>query len=199
MPSEGESWGEEGYGVADGAHTQDSDQQVEHIALDSHSSGDAADDGSDDAYDPESVTIDTSSSIPNEPSSANPSQLPAAKPKMSGGFLVEASDDEDDETSQPEVNTQSNTPVINLNNGPPPVTETTDPTPSYVPPVFAGIDPVALLEARIKEDPRGDMDAWLNLIADHKRRNNSEALRTTYDRFVEVFPQAVGPSDIRSF
>jgi cleavage stimulation factor subunit 3 len=57
---------------------------------------------------------------------------------------------------------------------------------------MAGLDPVALLEARIKEDPRGDMDAWLNLIADHRRRNKLDEVRSVYNRFVEVFPQAVG-------
>jgi cleavage stimulation factor subunit 3 len=50
---------------------------------------------------------------------------------------------------------------------------------------------VALLEARIQEDPRGDMYAWMNLLADHKRRSRLDDLRRLYNRFLEVFPQAV--------
>ena len=59
--------------------------------------------------------------------------------------------------------------------------------------MMGGIDPTALLEARVKEDPRGDMDAWLNLMAEYRRRSNLDSLRDVYNRFVEVFPQAVSP------
>jgi cleavage stimulation factor subunit 3 len=52
------------------------------------------------------------------------------------------------------------------------------------------MDPVVLLEARVKEDPRGDMDAWLNLIADNRRRSKLAEVRSVYSKFVEVFPQA---------
>lgn len=52
-------------------------------------------------------------------------------------------------------------------------------------------DRVGVLEDRIKEDPRGDLDAWLNLIAEHKKRNKLEDVRKTYDRFFKEFPAAV--------
>ncbi|KAL5606799.1 hypothetical protein BROUX41_003179 [Berkeleyomyces rouxiae] len=48
---------------------------------------------------------------------------------------------------------------------------------------------IAALELRLKEDPRGDMDAWLSLIAQHRLLNNIDDLRRTYERFLEVFPQ----------
>ncbi|KAI9883229.1 MAG: hypothetical protein M1823_005005 [Watsoniomyces obsoletus] len=51
-------------------------------------------------------------------------------------------------------------------------------------------DIVGMLEDRIKEDPRGDMDAWLSLIAEHRRRNRLQDARAVYDRFFKVFPMA---------
>ncbi|KAK1845208.1 cfia complex component [Colletotrichum chrysophilum] len=51
-------------------------------------------------------------------------------------------------------------------------------------------DTIGILEDRVKEDPRGDMDAWLSLIAEHRRNDQLDELRGVYDRFVQVFPQA---------
>ncbi|SPO05230.1 related to mRNA 3'-end-processing protein RNA14 [Cephalotrichum gorgonifer] len=51
-------------------------------------------------------------------------------------------------------------------------------------------DRVAVLESRVKEDPRGDMDAWLALIEEYRRRDNMEEVRSVYNRFLEVFPQS---------
>lgn len=60
-------------------------------------------------------------------------------------------------------------------------------------------DRVGVLEDRIKDDPRGDMDAWLSLISEHKKRNRLDDARSTYERFFEVFPSAVStlPCQIR--
>ena len=203
MASEGASWEEEGYGTAEGAQIQHSDEQVDNFAQDSHVSGDTADNGTEDGgdYDPESVTIGTPSQIPEKAASATPSQRQPSKPKMSGGFLIEASDDEDEEDTEPtNDNSQATTsqtqnqapvptpsPQVNIGAAvvPPPV------VPSNVIPAMTSLDPVALLEARVKEDPRGDMDAWLNLIADHRRNSRLNEARSTYNRFLEVFPQAV--------
>lgn len=55
-------------------------------------------------------------------------------------------------------------------------------------------DIVTTLEERIKEEPRAAMDAWLDLIAELRRRNDIDQLRAVYERFVAVFPQAVGTS-----
>lgn len=54
-------------------------------------------------------------------------------------------------------------------------------------------DVVTALEARIKEDPRGVMDAWLDLMAELRARNNIESIRSVYERFLAVFPQSVSP------
>lgn len=52
-------------------------------------------------------------------------------------------------------------------------------------------DRVGLLEDRIKEDPRGDLDAWLSLISEHRKRNKLDDARAVYERFFKVFPSAV--------
>lgn len=52
-------------------------------------------------------------------------------------------------------------------------------------------DRVGILEDRITEDPRGDLDAWLSLINEHKKRNKFDEVRATYERFFKVFPSAV--------
>ncbi|KKY15038.1 putative cfia complex component [Phaeomoniella chlamydospora] len=51
-------------------------------------------------------------------------------------------------------------------------------------------DVVGILEDRIKEDPRGDLDAWLNLIREHRDRNKQNEARAVYDRFFKLFPSA---------
>lgn len=60
-------------------------------------------------------------------------------------------------------------------------------------------DVVTTLEARIKEDPRGAMDAWLDLMAELRARNNVESIRSVYERFLAVFPQSVGSVRPRSW
>lgn len=54
-------------------------------------------------------------------------------------------------------------------------------------------DRIGILEDRIQEDPRGDLDAWSNLIAEHKKRNKHDDVRSIYDRFFKIFPTAVSP------
>ncbi|KAF2470295.1 uncharacterized protein BDR25DRAFT_343074 [Lindgomyces ingoldianus] len=51
-------------------------------------------------------------------------------------------------------------------------------------------DRVGILEDRIAEDPRGDMEAWLDLIAEHRKRHKIDDARAVYDRFFKVFPSA---------
>jgi cleavage stimulation factor subunit 3 len=55
-------------------------------------------------------------------------------------------------------------------------------------------DRVGMFEDRIAEDPRGDMDAWLGLISEHRKRNKLEEARDVYERFFSVFPTAVSYS-----
>lgn len=55
-------------------------------------------------------------------------------------------------------------------------------------------DVVTTLEERTKDDPRGAMDAWMDLIAELRARNNIEDIRKVYERFLAVFPQSVSRS-----
>lgn len=57
-------------------------------------------------------------------------------------------------------------------------------------------DRVGQLEDRIADDPKGDIDAWLDLISLHKSKNKLTDARKTYNRFFEVFPTAVGSSSL---
>lgn len=57
-------------------------------------------------------------------------------------------------------------------------------------------DRVGILEDRIKEDPRGDSEAWMELIAEHRRRNKFDEARDVYERFFKVFPMAVSLANV---
>lgn len=52
-------------------------------------------------------------------------------------------------------------------------------------------DKTGILEDKIKEDPRGDLDAWLSLISEHRSRHKFDEAIEVYERFLKVFPQAV--------
>ena len=52
-------------------------------------------------------------------------------------------------------------------------------------------DTIGILEDRIKEDEKGDVDAWLGLINEHKKRGKLDDVRKVYERFFAVFPHAV--------
>lgn len=78
-----------------------------------------------------------------------------------------------------------------------PVSSTTEPTiipNAAAPRVRLPHDRIGILEDRIKEDPRGALDAWLNLIGEHRKRGKIEDARNAYERFLNVFPSAVSMS-----
>ncbi|KAJ5918797.1 hypothetical protein N7454_009941 [Penicillium verhagenii] len=51
-------------------------------------------------------------------------------------------------------------------------------------------DRVGILQDRVDEDPRGDLSAWLELIAEHRGRNRLDSAREIYEQFLKVFPMA---------
>ncbi|KAF4636155.1 hypothetical protein G7Y89_g1934 [Cudoniella acicularis] len=51
-------------------------------------------------------------------------------------------------------------------------------------------DRTGILEDRIRDDPRGDLEAWLSLISEHRSRNKLDDARAVYERFLKTFPQA---------
>jgi cleavage stimulation factor subunit 3 len=202
---DGASWGEGEYSV--GEHIQHSDQtQNPTFSIAQASPGDPASISAEDAgeYDPESVTI---SAVPNliEDRASSASSIPhPAKPKTTGGFLVGSSDDEDDTPPPVSRNLMahganapssaldpspipSSLPSAQVNNG----TAGTSSQAVTSANLRNPVNTVNTLEDRIQEDARGDMDAWIALMAEYRRRNKLVELRGVYNRFLEIFPQAV--------
>jgi cleavage stimulation factor subunit 3 len=60
-------------------------------------------------------------------------------------------------------------------------------------------DTIGILEDRIKEDPRGDMDAWLSLLDELRSRNKKDEVRSVYNRFFKQFPLAVRSTSLYLF
>jgi cleavage stimulation factor subunit 3 len=106
--------------------------------------------------------------------------------------------------------------IASLPNGSTPVADATKPAapdamtvasarPSVAPPTPAPMsaslpkarlpqDRVGILEDRIAEDPRGDIEAWLSLIEEHRRRHKHDDARAVFERFLKVFPSSVSSS-----
>ena len=63
--------------------------------------------------------------------------------------------------------------------------------PSSVPKARLAHDIIGIMEDRITEDPRGDLDAWLSLLSELRSRNRKEDVRRVYGRFFKHFPLAV--------
>lgn len=59
-------------------------------------------------------------------------------------------------------------------------------------------DRMGILEDRIKDDPKGDIEAWLSLITEYRSRHKLDEARAVYERFFKVFPQAVSLSNLMS-
>ncbi|KAF1843982.1 Suf-domain-containing protein [Cucurbitaria berberidis CBS 394.84] len=64
------------------------------------------------------------------------------------------------------------------------------PTSASLPKARLPQDRVGILEDRIAEDPRGDIEAWLSLIEEHRRRHKHDDARAAFERFLAVFPTA---------
>lgn len=54
-------------------------------------------------------------------------------------------------------------------------------------------DRIGILNDRIQEDPRGDIEAWLSLIEEQRKRHKHDEARDVFNRFLEQFPTAVSP------
>lgn len=167
------------------------------------------------AYNPESVIAAPAVAVSEERSASAASSRPTKKPKTAGGFIVGSSDDEDDAPTPPKpapTNTQSGasrafthsplrqaTPAQEPNTVQEPTQAANGATFATENSVASGpntksrlpTDVLGMLEDRIKEDPKGDIDAWFALIEEQKRRHKVEDTRNTYRRFLEMCPQAV--------
>lgn len=65
------------------------------------------------------------------------------------------------------------------------------PTSAALPKARLPQDRIGILEDRIAEDPRGDIEAWLSLIEEHKRRHKHDDARAVFERFLKLIPTAV--------
>lgn len=52
-------------------------------------------------------------------------------------------------------------------------------------------DTAGILQDRIDADPRGDIEGWLSLIREHRKRNKFDEARAVYEQFFKIFPSAV--------
>ena len=68
------------------------------------------------------------------------------------------------------------------------------PTSAALPKARLPQDRIGILEDRIAEDPRGDIEAWLSLIEEHRRRHKHDDARAVFERFLKVFPSSVSRS-----
>lgn len=57
-------------------------------------------------------------------------------------------------------------------------------------------DRIGILNDRIQEDPRGDIEAWLSLIEEQRKRHKYDEARDVFNRFLEQFPTAVRIDDL---
>jgi cleavage stimulation factor subunit 3 len=100
-------------------------------------------------------------------------------------------------TPVPDVTKSGVSDVLNAVSARPSATPVTPPVAS-LPKARLPQDRVGIFEDRIAEDPRGDIDAWLSLIEEHRRRHKYDEARAVYDRFFNVFPSAVSWSQDES-
>lgn len=176
-------------------------QNLPVVAVDDLGSGSLSPDSDLEAAVAKSVMKPSPSPKPTE------SETSAARPKTVGGFIADDSDEEEGivtETISTPVPVVAETAVNEPVTAPAPAQVTPSiafpVTPTYPPPQTQGTlvpkarlphDRTGLLEDRIKEDPRGDLDAWLSLINEHRKRNKLDDAREVYERFFKVFPTAV--------
>ncbi|KAI0394408.1 hypothetical protein F5Y17DRAFT_427764 [Xylariaceae sp. FL0594] len=164
-------------------------------------------------YNPETTIPTLASPVIEERSVSSASSRPTKRLKTAGGFIVGSSDDEDEAPALPagalkpspnpmpapapaQPPSQNATPKQDTPAFPTP--QTTNGSSSTPAPPVGGPNPkarlpadiVGILEDRVKDDPKGDTEAWFALIEEQKRRHRIEDTRNTYERFLAIFPQA---------
>lgn len=161
---------------------------------------------------PISVATVTAPTPPVEPESEPEPPRPSKKPKTAGGFLVGSSDDEDEDTPTPAPDATLKpvpAPIQAQPFSPSPLQQSTTTQDLPVPALVSNdqnatnsaataasiiqpfTDYTGNLEDRVKEDPRGAVNAWLDLVREHRSRNRIDDARAVYERFFKIFPQAV--------
>lgn len=124
---------------------------------------------------------------PQKDSSKNVSKTSSHSPAQ-----FDSSSQNDKPSNPSQADLQSQAPMLSV--------ESPVPTPpiTAAPRTRLPHDRVGILEDRIQEDPRGDTDAWMELINEHRNRNKIESAREVYERFFKVFPSAVSLPRVNS-
>tara|TARA_R110002003_G_scaffold1113_2_gene22408 strand:+ start:9100 stop:10020 length:921 start_codon:yes stop_codon:yes gene_type:complete len=81
--------------------------------------------------------------------------------------------------------------LLNIASGRQSAAVTPVPTSTALPKARLPQDRIGILEDRIAEDPRGDIEAWLSLIEEHRRRHKNDDARAVFERFLKIFPTSV--------
>lgn len=164
---------------------------------------------------PDTLTVP----IADEEQSRSSSRASTRRPRVVGGFLADDSDEEDASTPVQEgakALQVSENPNRTISPSPLQITTNSEETGTFpasalsvnmqtsVPvPTSAAVqnvsipkarlphDKMGILEDKVKDDPKGDIEAWLSLISEYRSRHKLEEARETYERFFKVFPQAV--------
>jgi cleavage stimulation factor subunit 3 len=88
----------------------------------------------------------------------------------------------------------SSTPLPNFQSPPAMSTSEQQTSPISLPKIHVPKDRIGQLQDRIKDDPRGDMDAYLELIREYRQKNRLDDARATYKQFLDLIPSAVSLS-----
>lgn len=131
------------------------------------------------------VSLDRTSQSPEQENGITPApvQAPGSPTDISSSALpVGADATAPAQSTTLESSAQPSPPRLNVNGSVAPA----------VPKPRLAHDTVGILEDRIKEDPRGDTTAYLELIEELKNRNKQDDVRRVYDQYLSIFPLAVG-------
>ena len=171
-------------------------QTVNHGQSGGNDSGEQID--SSDEYDPAQDVQDISLTASNQaPVTDSPhASRPASAHSTNVSATQAANQQPGPESSmQPSVIQSPSTTSTVKPNGTPFASQ---PPQAMLPRVRLPHDTVGILEDRIKEDEKGDTEAWLSLINEYKRRGKIDEVRKVYDRFFAVFPQTVSLVSVSS-
>lgn len=124
------------------------------------------------------------------------SSLPSASVAVNESVPTIASTVPNGSTPVPDISMTGAPDLLNVASGrqsTAPVTPV--PTSAALPKARLPQDRIGILEDRIAEDPRGDIEAWLSLIEEHRRRHKHDDARAVFERFLKIFPTAVSSTD----
>jgi cleavage stimulation factor subunit 3 len=128
------------------------------------------------------------SALPPAVSDATITTTPAV-PVPAASSLPAPQDEGKQEAAGTATTSVSATPVPNVNGAAGASNSNVPPTASLA--QRLPHDKVGRLEERIKDDPKADTAAWLELIQHYRDKDQLDNVRKVYDRMLEVFPTTV--------